>query len=173
MKSNPLQVVAINDGSLPEAMQWKRTTVFAVANENDPLLASYLKQVTNKEGQVVTSPTPPPDLTGMAQLYLLLGWSTGGLDELRAAKLDSAVISDREIKVWLWKPSLQPDEGVMGTADMKFVGWKIDPRELAEGNYTVKLYVSRGKVKAGSEMREALGAPELMKELKFHIDRDK
>lgn len=162
-----LKANAINNGPIPESMQWKRTTVFTAADEASPALLDRLKKLP--ESVTVQSPMLEPDLT-TPNLYLLLGWSTGGLDELRAARLDSATMTGNEIKVWLWKPNLESIEGVMGTADMKFIGWQINPGKLSAGEYRAKLYVQHGTFKAGdSGPRGLQGSPELVKELTFRM----
>ncbi len=91
-------------------------------------------------------------------LYLVYGWSTSGLDELRSATLDSAQIVGKSIEIWTSRPVVQYGPGVRGTADMRFIGWDIAVGNLRPSDYTTTVYTKRDTLRRGSDPGSGVGA---------------
>ena len=162
----------VRSGKLADAMQWKKTSVFAVAGGDQEEIISWLRKMQEDLDSIKTAVWS----TGsgeIARMYLLLGWSNWGADELRRASVDSVIAADGEIRVYVSRPHLLLEGSVMGTADMHFVGWEIPLEKLNPGDYTAQFYLQRDtitvKTQTHSEVRIGSGEYEMVRELKFRI----
>jgi hypothetical protein len=169
-----LQAQAITDGSIPSAMQWKKATVLAVTVPQDEAFTGFLSGLEMNADQVHTF-AGEPQAGVTPHLYALYGWSNSGRDELRQATLDSVLARGATIDVYVTRPQVQMPNSVMGTADMKFIGWEAPLPDLEDGEYTARLMVSR-PVLVFSERgeRETTQAADYEKaaEVKFQVPDD-
>ena len=142
-----LQAQRIEMGAVADAMQWKKSAVFALADPAGQDLLDWLRQApagleTMNVFKSDGSQTAP------RSLFVLYGWSTSGADELRRAAVDSAIVEGHSINVYVSRPQVQLDGMVGGTADMRFVGWEIPLLEsLASGSYKAVLHVRRDTIR--------------------------
>jgi hypothetical protein len=146
--SSPKQnliAVRLQDGSIPEAMQWKKATVFSAAESSQPEFHEWLQALPGGLDTVKTQSWESPD-PKRPDLYVLLGWSTSGSDELRRATVDSIVTVGRRVNVYVSRPIVNAQGGLMGTADMQFVGWQINLKDLPRGEYDAKLFMRRDTI---------------------------
>jgi len=80
-------------------MQWKKSTVFAVANSPQLEFHEWLRAIPAGLDTVKAQAWTSQDAAAQ-ELFLLYGWSTSGADELRRAAVDSIIASGREVKVF-------------------------------------------------------------------------
>jgi hypothetical protein len=126
-------------------MQWKKSALFTTSTTDRPEFLEWLAAVPGGLDTVkVQAWDSEKAETG---LYVLLGWSTSGADELRRAAVDSIVVRERQVIVYLSRPQVDASTGVMGTADMQFVGWRIPLAALPAGKYKGQLLVRRDAIK--------------------------
>ncbi len=144
-------VKVIRGGDIAEAMRWKRATILSpwVGGYKEPLL-NFLRLIEDKDydlDSVLTSPVENVPALGDIHLYLLLGWSGSGLDEMRMAAVDSVNIEESDIRIFASRPRVQYDDVMAGTDDMKFIGWDVNVGKLKIGSYTLKLFVQRDLIR--------------------------
>jgi hypothetical protein len=170
-----LTVSQIQQGSIPEAMQWKKIAILTPAAGETNDLLSYLRDLDEKEIAPDSIVSPPGDilLGDFSHIYFLLGWSGIGTDERRSATMDSAVFQGSEIRLYVSRPELVFEGSVMGTADMKFVGWDVDVWQLTAGEYSVRLLIKRDRIRIQAQpyarVVEADGKYQLKKVLRFNV----
>ena len=163
----------LREGAIPEAMQWKKAAIFAAASIESPDFLGWLKTVPDGLDAVkakawdTVSPRQP-------DLFVLYGWSTSGADELRRATIDSVIAKGANVDVYVSRPIIDAGSGLMGTADMQFVGWKIPVSSLAAGQYSARLHERRDTVKittrpAFKEEKVAGRGYQRVADLKFFI----
>lgn len=132
-------------------MQWKRAAVFAATDSARPDFLSWLQSLPGGLDTVKVQswqPVPPQQ----PNLYVLFGWSTSGADELRRATIDSVVATNKQVDVYVSRPLVEAQGGLMGTADMKFVGWEINLDDhLPAGHYTGRMLVRRDTIKVSTK----------------------
>lgn len=149
----------IESGPIANALQWKKAAVFAVGDAGKDDFIEWLFKAREgldfvQSGVWIGSAEAPGDL------YVLFGWSPSGADELRRAALDSVIVRENEIRVYVSRPELQVETALMGTSDMRFIGWKIPLLGLPPGNYTAFLHSKRDviRIKAPDFKEEILPA---------------
>ncbi|MFH1861404.1 MAG: hypothetical protein ABH878_01210 [bacterium] len=166
------EVSPILDGAVPSAMQWKKAGVLAAVNGGSQNFHSWLKELPESPNKIWTFAGNNRDSESL-RLYLLLGWSPSGADEMRRAGIDSVRAISDQINIYLSRPTLQVDGSLMGTADMRFVGWEISLEDLSEGLYQANLLQQRQLVRIKtmpfSEETIGEGNYEKIAELKFQI----
>jgi hypothetical protein len=139
------------------------------------LLLEFLKNLPAEEGtdEIFTPPVGDVPLVGDLHLYLLYGWSSSGTDELRSVTVDSAVVSGGEIRLYVSRPVMIYDGPVMGTADMKFIGWDIPLDILEGGRYVLSLFEKRDRIKISTQPYhrsvEAEGRYQAKKKVQFNL----
>jgi hypothetical protein len=127
-------------------MQWKKAAVFAASASDRPEFLEWLRTVPGGLDTVKAQAWETTE-AGSPDLFALLGWSTSGADELRRASVDSIAVHEHQLNVYLSRPQVEASTGVMGTADMQFVGWRIPLGALPAGKYQSRLLVRRDTVK--------------------------
>ena len=145
-----LGIAPITNDVIPDAMQWNRAAVLAASGNSVEDLSKQLRELDSKESDldsVKIFPVPFLNDREDVHVYLLYGWSSSGLDELRSASLDSAKIEGRDINIYASRPEVQMTGSVMGTADMRFIGWDVNIGRLEAGDYSVNLFIRRDTVK--------------------------
>ena len=142
-----LQAQRIEMGAVADAMQWKKSAVFALADPAGPQFTEWLRQApAGLETMNIFKDSGAQSPS--RSLFVLYGWSTSGADELRRASIDSVIVAGHSVNVYVSRPQVQLDGMVGGTADMRFVGWEIPLSEpLAAGSYKAMLYVRRDSVR--------------------------
>ncbi len=147
----------IESGPVADALQWKKAAVFAIGDPQQNDFVEWLCEAREglesvQSGVWIGSAEAPGDL------YVLFGWSPSGADELRRATLDSVIVRDNEIRVYVSRPELQVETALMGTSDMRFIGWKIPLQGLTSGNYAAFLHIKRDiiRIKAPDFAEEVL-----------------
>ncbi len=174
-KAQQLRALPITQGAIPEAMRWKKVTVLTPWVGETSLLLEFLKNLPQEEtaGEIFTPPLGDIPLMEELHLYLLYGWSSSGRDEMRSITVDSATVSGAEIKIYVSRPEVVYEGPVMGTADMKFIGWDF-PLGFPPGkDCEVLLYEKRDRVRVSaqpySRSVEAEGRYQLKKKIQFNI----
>lgn len=159
-------------GNIPDAMQWDKSAVFAVADSGGNDFTEWLRQVPEGLDRV-KSGVWTFELAIKPRLYVLFGWSPSGADELRRTGVDSAVVKRDQIAVYVSRPHLMSDAPLMGTADMRFVGWEIPLDGLDSGKYKADFFIRRDTItihtKPFYEELNAGGGYEKAAELRFNI----
>lgn len=140
-----LKADPINMGSIPDAMQWDKSAVFAVADSGGKDFTEWLRQVPAGFDSI-KSGVWTLDLEVAPRLFMLFGWSPSGADELRRVRVDSAVVKGNQVGIYVSRPHVLSDAPLMGTADMRFVGWEIPLDGLDSGKYTADLFIRRDTI---------------------------
>jgi len=140
-------ITPMQSGEIPDAMRWKKVTVLSPwgGDYKEPLL-NYLRLIENEEYSIETVLLPAMNAIpalGKVRLYLLYGWSGSGSDEMRSATVDSVTMDQQTIRLYTSRPELRYTEAMMGTDDMRFIGWDINIGKLEPGGYQVRLYMKR------------------------------
>lgn len=149
-----LEIAKIVDGPVPHAMKWVKSTMIIPADAPASLFPADNLQLDDLPPGLDSIKIPLPTIFGedaKVHLYIVYGWSTSGLDELRSATLDSAKIQGRDIEVWTSRPVVLHPPGARGTADMRFVGWDITVGKLKPGDYSATLYTCRDTLRMGQK----------------------
>ncbi len=172
MKWQQLPTTHIMFGSLPEAMQWKKTAAFAVAGKTNSAFTQWLRDLP--EGlDTVTVNVETLQTGDPAAVYLLFGWSNSGTDELRRATLDSVLMAGHQICLYASRPQVEFEGSIMGTADMRFVGWEIPLDQLKQGIYQAQLFLRRDRIAVSAstlnEVRASGKGYESMGALEFRV----
>ncbi|RJP79561.1 MAG: hypothetical protein C4524_05085 [Candidatus Zixiibacteriota bacterium] len=161
----------MDQGAVPEALQWKKAAVLAVAVPQSPAWAEFLRQVEDGTDDVRTWVGEPQ--AGMApRLYVIYGWSNSGADELRRVSLDSIQVRGETVDVYVTRPQVQLPNSIMGTADMKFIGWEAPLQGLDPGEYTARLMVRRPTLiisETGQRQMQEEVPYDPVKELQFRL----
>jgi hypothetical protein len=136
----------IESGPVADALQWKKAAVFAVGDPRQDDFIEWLCEAREgldpvQSGIWMGSAEAPGDL------YVLFGWSPSGADELRRATLDSVIVKENEIRVYISRPELQVETALMGTSDMRFIGWRIPLLGLTPGKYAAFLHIKRDVIR--------------------------
>jgi len=171
-----LQATRLESGAIPTAMQWKKAAAFALAN---PEASDFLDWLTGlPEGlEKVNLATFSDNSRPASALYVLFGWSNSGADELRRARMDSVTVTGREIDIYVSRPQVEASFSLMGTADMRFIGWEIPLATLPPGiKHQARMHVRRDTIRISGkppyeETIEAGGGYEKAGEIEFKKSR--
>jgi hypothetical protein len=149
-----LEFTKITEGSIPQMLRWGKAALIIPAE--GPALDFPIDGLSvDTEAADLDSLQMPIEATfgeeADLHLYLVYGWSTSGLDELRSATLDSAQIVGKSIEIWTSRPVILYPPGTRGTADMRFVGWDIAMGNLRPGEYTTIVYTKRDTLRRGTD----------------------
>ncbi len=172
IKSLSLQVQRIESGDLPAALEWRKTSIFAVAVPSEPEFIEWVCAAPEGVDQIAAKAWDAP--AGVApSAFVLYGWSNSGADELRRASLDSALVAEDVVNIYVSRPKVNLEGGISGTADMRFVGWEVSLKGLDPGQYSAILHVRRDIIsvrgRPPGEERQAADGYQKMSELHFAI----
>jgi hypothetical protein len=145
-----IQQLPARSGTIPNSMPYLKQTVLAITTDNSEELQTFLDQLEedNLTGDAVVF-YRASDISAetSTMIYLLYGWSGWGGDDMRNISVDSTLIAGNMIDIYTSRPQLIYDEPIMGTADMKFIGWQIAAGQLRAGKYFVRLHERRNEIK--------------------------
>ena len=145
-----VQQLPARSGTLQNSMPYLKQTVLAIITDNEEELQNFLGQLEedgHAEDSVVFFQATDVSAQRSTSIYLLYGWSGWGGDDMRKISIDSTLMVGNAIDIYTSRPQLIYDEPIMGTADMKFVGWHIAAGQLSAGEYFVRLHEKRDEIK--------------------------
>ncbi|MBU0520417.1 hypothetical protein KJ564_15925 [bacterium] len=161
-----------HSGKIQDAMSFKKATVIGF-NSGEERFKDDLRGIPEEvpEDTILTFVENSIPTTAKPYIYLLYGWSGWGGDDMRQIRIDSVQLAGHTVNLFVTKPTIEHDQMMVGTDDMRFIGWTIEIDRFEPGDYTLRLFEKKEKVKvtAQSYTRTVVdeGKYELRKEAGF------
>jgi len=153
-ESHTLKVTKLagNSGKIQDAGTFRKATVLCLSNDESRII-KYLADIPTEsaEDTVLTLIDTSIPATSTPFFYLLYGWSGWGGDDKRQIQVDSVQLVGHSIDIYVTRPTIEYEEPIMGTTDMKFIGWSVEADHFEPGDYTLKLFERDETVKVTSK----------------------